>query len=102
MAVNQLRDFLENGNIQNSVNFPQTSMSRGDSACRITFTNKNVPGVLGHLLSVFADKNLNVIDIVNKSHDDVAYNIIDLDEHPNDEVIKMIKSVEHVINLRLI
>ncbi|MBE9548162.1 MAG: phosphoglycerate dehydrogenase [Proteobacteria bacterium] len=102
MAVNQLRDFLENGNIQNSVNFPQTSMSRGGSACRITFTNKNVPGVLGHLLSVFADKNLNVIDIVNKSRDDVAYNIIDLDEHPNDEVIELIKSVEHVINLRLI
>ena len=102
MAVNQLREFLENGNIQNSVNFPQTSMSRGDSACRITFTNENVPGVLGHLLGVFADKNLNVIDIVNKSRDDVAYNIIDLDEHPNDEVIQMIKNVEHVINLRLI
>lgn len=102
MAVNQLRDFLENGNIQNSVNFPQTSMSRGGSACRITFTNKNVPGVLGHLLSVFADKNLNVIDIVNKSRDNVAYNIIDLDEHPNDEVIELIKSVEHVINLRLL
>lgn len=102
MAVNQLRDFLENGNIQNSVNFPQTSMSRGDSSCRITFTNKNVPGVLGHLLTVFANENLNVIDIVNKSRDDVAYNIIDLDEHPNDKVIEMIKNVEHVINLRLI
>ncbi len=102
MAVNQMCDFLENGNIKNSVNFPQTSMSRGESACRITFTNKNVPGVLGHLLTVFADNNVNVIDMVNKSRDDVAYNILDLAEHPSEDVIELIKNVEHIINLRLI
>ena len=102
MAVNQVRDFMENGNIKNSVNFPHTSMSRGNAACRITFTNKNVPGVLGHLLSVFADNKVNVIDMVNKSRGDVAYNILDLEEHPNDEVLQLIKNVEHVINLRLI
>jgi len=102
MAVNQLRDFLENGNIVNSVNFPKTTMSRGDSSCRITFSNKNVPGVLGQMLSVFADNNVNVIDMMNKSRGDVAYNILDLQEHPNDEVLQLIKNVEHVINLRLI
>ncbi len=102
MAVNQVRDYLENGNIRNSVNFPKTTMSRGESACRITFANKNVPGVLGHLLSVFADNNVNVIDMVNKSRDDIAYNILDLEEHPSDEVIEMIQNVEHVINLRLL
>ncbi len=102
MAVNQLRDYLESGNIVNSVNFPQTSMARDDSKCRITFTNNNVSGVLGHVLSVFADNNVNVVDMVNKSRNDVAYNILDLAECPSDEVIDSIKAVEHVISLRVL
>jgi len=102
MAVEQLRDFLENGNIKNSVNFPQTSMARGDAACRITFTNKNIPGVLGNLLTIFAENKVNVIDMVNKSRDDVAYNILDLESQPDNEVIKQIQNVEHVFSLRQI
>ena len=102
MAADQLRDYLENGNILNSVNFPQTSMSRGDSACRITFANENVSGVLGHVLSIFADKNVNVIDMVNKSRNDIAYNILDLESAPGDDVIEAIKAVEHVVSLRVL
>lgn len=102
MAVNQVRDFLENGNILNSVNFPQISMSRGDNACRITFTNENVSGVLGHVLSVFADNSVNVVDMVNKSRNDVAYNILDLTDRPSDDVIQAIRDVEHVISLRVL
>lgn len=102
MAVDQLRDYLENGNISNSVNFPQTSMSRGDSTCRITFTNENVAGVLGHVLSVFAENNVNVVDMVNKSRNDVAYNILDLAVRPDEAIIDKIRSVEHVISLRVI
>ncbi len=102
MAVNQLRDYLENGNIVNSVNFPQTAMSRGDTACRITFTNENVSGVLGHVLSVFAENNVNVVDMVNKSRNDVAYNILDLAERPSDALIEKLKGVEHVISLRML
>ena len=77
-------------------------MSRGESACRITFTNKNVAGVLGQLLTVFAENSINVIDMVNKSRGDVAYNILDLEQRPSEEVIETIKKVKHVINLRLI
>lgn len=102
MAVNQVRDYLENGNIINSVNFPRTSMRRGSAACRITFTNKNIPGVLGDLLSIFAENNVNVIDMVNKSRDDVAYNILDLESCPSDKVIQLIQNVEHIFNLRQI
>jgi len=102
MAVNQLRDFLENGNIKNSVNFPQTSMGGMVSNCRITFTNANVSGVLGDVLSVFAENDVNVIDMVNKSRNDVAYNILDIDSCPSDTVIEAIKNVEHVISLRVI
>ena len=102
MAVNQVTDYLENGNITNSVNFPQTSMPRGNAACRITFTNKNISGVLGHLLTIFAENEVNVLDMVNKSRNDVAYNILDLDSRPSDDVIKQIENVEHVLSLRQI
>ena len=102
MAVNQLRDFLENGNIRNSVNFPLTTMDRGTSACRITFSNSNVSGVLGHVLSVFAEHNVNVVDMVNKSRNDIAYNILDLETRPDDAVITALNSVEHVISVRVL
>lgn len=102
MAANQLRDYLENGNVLNSVNFPQTAMARGDSACRITFTNKNVAGVLGHVLSVFAEHDVNVVDMVNKSRADVAYNILDLAEKPGDALIARLRQVEHVTSLRVL
>lgn len=102
MAVNQLRDYLENGNIKNSVNFPETSMGALTSGCRITFTNKNVSGVLGHVLSIFAENDVNVIDMVNKSRGDVAYNILDFDARPSDAVIDALKGVEHVISLRVL
>lgn len=99
MAANQLMDFLENGNITNSVNYPAVSMSRA-GGFRITFANENVSGVLGHVLSVLADNNVNVVDMVNKSRGQVAYNIIDVEQQPSDTVIAAIKEVEHVISVR--
>jgi len=102
MAVDQLQDYLENGNIVNSVNFPITSMPRAAGACRITFTNSNVSGVLGHVLTRLAEKEVNVIDMVNKSRNDVAYNILDLAECPSDDVIDAINAVEGVISLRVV
>ena len=102
MAVDQLKDYLKNGNIVNSVNFPVTSMPRTNGACRITFTNENVSGVLGHVLTYLAEQNVNVIDMVNKSRNDVAYNILDLEEMPSDDVIQAIRDEEHVISLRVV
>ncbi len=102
MAANQLMDYLENGNIVNSVNFPHTVMPRGDTPCRITFTNENVSGVLGHVLSIFAENDVNVVDMVNKSRGEVAYNILDLANTPSDALIQQLRDVEHVISLRVI
>jgi len=102
MAANQLRDYLENGNIVNSVNFPNTSMNRSRGTCRITFTNDNVAGVLGQVLSVLADNKVNVIDMVNKSRNDVAYNILDVESEPSEAVISAIRAVNHLISLRVI
>lgn len=102
MAANQLRDFLESGNITNSVNFPQIAMSRAPSSCRLTFSNQNVSGVLGHVLSIFAEHNVNVIDMVNKSRNEVAYNILDLATAPTEAVLNAIRAVNHVIAVRVV
>lgn len=102
MAVNQVRDFIENGNIINSVNFPPVSMPRGPGTWRITFSNHNVSGVLGQVLTLFAECKANVIDMTNKSRGDLAYNILDLEAQPTDSVLAALRAVEHVINVRVI
>lgn len=101
MAANQLMDFLENGNILNSVNYPKIKMSR-NGGTRITFSNKNVPKVLGNVLSVLADGEINIVDMVNKSRDEIAYNIIDIEGHLNDSLKAQIAAVEGVVHVRII
>lgn len=101
MAANQLMDYLENGNITNSVNFPPVKMSRA-SGSRITFANDNVAGVLGDVLSILADNNVNVLDMMNKSRGEVAYNIIDVEQEPGEAVIESIRGVNHVTMVRVV
>jgi D-3-phosphoglycerate dehydrogenase len=101
MAADQLMDYLENGNIRNSVNFPPTKMAR-NGGTRITFANSNVPKVLGSVLAVLADAELNVVDMVNKSRGDIAYNIIDVEGHIDAGIEEAIAAVEGVIRLRVI
>ncbi len=101
MAADQLMDYLENGNIVNSVNFPATAMARVGGS-RITFANENVPKVLGNVLSVLADAEINVIDMINRSRDELAYNIIDVEAEVNAEVRQQIEAVEGVISVRVI
>ena len=101
MAANQLMDFRENGNIVNSVNFPQTRMAR-EGGFRITFTNENVPRVLGTVLSVLADRDVNVLDMVNKSMGDMAYNIIDIATEPTPGIIEAISAAEGVKHVRVL
>jgi len=102
MAANQLVDYLENGNILNSVNFPKISMERSQGASRITFSNDNVSGVLGNVLSVLATHKVNVVDMVNKSRGELAFNIVDTDNGPAPDVIDAIRAVAHVIRVRVI
>jgi D-3-phosphoglycerate dehydrogenase len=101
MAADQVKDFLANGNIKNSVNFPIINLPRSEGV-RITFANDNVSGVLGHVLSVFTENDVNVLDMMNKSRGDVAYNILDVEKKPSADVIAAIEAVEHVINVRVI
>jgi D-3-phosphoglycerate dehydrogenase len=99
MAADQLMDFLENGNIKNSVNFPALTLERS-SGFRITFSNNNVPKMLGYVLSILADEDLNIIDMLNRSRGDIAYNIIDVDTQPSKDVLSRIEAVEGVIKVR--
>ena len=99
MASQQLIDFLHNGNIVNSVNFPSTNMAR-NGGTRITFSNENVPKILGQVLSVFADMNLNIIDMVNKSRGNIAYNIIDVEGEVPSSIKEQRYLVQGIINVR--
>ena len=101
MAANQLKAFLENGNIRNSVNFPAIELER-TTDYRITIANRNEPGMLSHILTLIGDDGLNVADLLNKSVGDIAYNIIDLDEVPQEGLLNQIRTLKGVINLRLI
>ncbi|HNB68584.1 phosphoglycerate dehydrogenase, partial [Accumulibacter sp.] len=99
MAANQLVNYLENGNIVNSVNFPKVVMERRPGTARITFSNNNVPGVLGQVLSVLAESKVNVVDMMNKSRGELAFNIIDVEHPPSDDVVAAISALEHVIRV---
>ena len=99
MAADQLIDFLENGNIKNSVNFPDTSMARG-SDFRLTFSNSNVPNVLSTVLSQISSTGANVIDLVNQSRNEIAYNIMDIDQPVTEELVDAILNLNGVIRVR--
>ena len=101
MAAEQLRDFLENGNIRNSVNFPSLQLERV-TGCRLSVSNENVPKILGSVLAILADENINVIDMLNKSRDSIAYNLIDIDTHADDAVLDKMRLLQGVVNVRLI
>jgi len=101
MAADQIKDFLENGNIKNSVNFPSLYLER-TAGCRLAVTNTNVPKMLGSVLSVLADADINVADMLNKSRGDLAYNLIDMESCPDEATLAQLRSLEGVVNVRLI
>ena len=102
MVADQVIDFLANGNIKNSVNFPAVNLERSQTGCRIAIVNRNVPRLLGSVLSILADRNINVIDMINKSRDDLAYNLIDIEASPEEELADVLRAVDDVISVRLI
>jgi len=101
MAVDQMKDFLENGNIKNSVNFPNTGMPR-NGGCRLIIANKNIPKMVGNITTVLADENINIADMLNKHRGDIAYNIIDIDGEISHEQVQKIRDIEGIIMVRLI
>ncbi len=101
MAAVQVRNFLEYGNIKNSVNFPTLYLEPSEGF-RLAISNKNVPKMLGSILAIIADHDINVIDMLNKSRDDVAYTLIDIADAPDNALLEEIRGIDGVINVRLI
>ncbi|SEN61291.1 phosphoglycerate dehydrogenase [Nitrosomonas marina] len=101
MVVNQLVDFLQNGNITNTVNFPNTSMER-ESSYRIAVANSNVPNIVGQISTDLAKAGLNIHNMVNKSRGEMAYTLVDVDSPVPLQLINKISSISGVLSARYV
>lgn len=102
MAVREIRDYLENGNIVHSVNFPDCSMGACTTAGRVAILHKNVKGMIGQYTSVLGDADVNVSDMTNKGRGDYAYSLIDVDSPVTDDVVEKLKAIDGVLKVRII
>ncbi len=99
MVADSVRDYLEDGTVRNSVNFPEAVMPRNGGS-RITIANANVPNMVGQISTILANAGLNIADLLNKSRGEVAYTIIDLDGGITDETLDAIRQTKGVLTLR--
>jgi D-3-phosphoglycerate dehydrogenase / 2-oxoglutarate reductase len=99
MVADQLRDYLEHGNVNNAVNFPQVSMGR-ESAYRVAIANANVPNMLGQISTAMANAGLNIHNMVNKSRGEMAYTLVDVDSRVGDNVLDTIRAITGVLSVR--
>lgn len=101
MVADQLKDFLLNGNIRNSVNFPEVNVPR-ETEHRLVIANANVPNMLGQISTVTGEFNLNIHDMVNKSRGDIAYTVVDVDSPVPDGLVERMKGIGGVLSVRVI
>ena len=100
MAADQVSNFLNNGVIINSVNFPSIRLGR-TADYRLVIVNKNEPGMIGKITDEIGFKNINIADMTHKSRDSIGINLIDLENKPSEELINNIKNIDHVLSVRL-
>ncbi|MFT7004563.1 MAG: D-3-phosphoglycerate dehydrogenase [Sulfurimonas sp.] len=101
MASAQLKDFLENGNIRNSVNFPNCELPKKRNKKRIIIANKNVPNILSVITTLLAENNINIYDMLNKSKKDIAYSIIDTDTDLSQDILDKIKNTNGILMVKV-
>ena len=102
MAVSQVMNYLENGNIVNSVNFPNCDMGVCTSQGRITILHKNIPNSLGRFTTAIAGENVNIAGLMNKSRGEYAYTMLDVDHRPSEAVVESLRSIEGVLRVRVV
>ncbi len=102
IVADTLREFLENGNIRNSVNFPEAIMPRTVGAARLSIANENVPNMVGQISTALAEAKLNIADLLNKSRGELAYTLIDIDGPVSTAVIENIGAIQGVLSVRAI
>ncbi|MGD8914550.1 MAG: phosphoglycerate dehydrogenase [Candidatus Thiodiazotropha sp.] len=99
MVADEVRDYLENGNISNSVNFPSINLPR-NGGFRIAVVNSNVPNMVGQISTDLANEGLNILDMLNKSRDDIAVTLLDVDKQPSDELLQTLATIDGVLSVR--
>ena len=99
MVADEVRDFLENGNVRNSVNFPELQMPRNGNF-RVAIVNENVPNMLGQISTCLADSGLNILDMLNKSKDDLAYTVVDVQAEIGTGCLTHMRGIQGVLNVR--
>ena len=102
MAVKEMMDYLENGNIRNSVNYPNCDMGVCRTASRVAVFHLNIPNMIGQVTGTVASGNVNISDMTNKSRDKVAYTLLDLESKADEATIEKLKSIEGVLRVRVI
>ncbi len=102
MAVREIRDYLENGNIVHSVNYPDCSMGACTKAGRIAILHKNVKGMISQYTAILGDADINVADMTNKGKGDYAYALIDVDTPVTEDVVEKLKAIDGVLKVRII
>lgn len=102
MAVKEIRDYLENGNIHNSVNYPNCDMGRCMAAGRLAINHKNVVNMISQFTKVLGDAGMNISDMTNKSKGDYAYTLFDLETPASEEIVKKLEAIKDVLKVRII
>ena len=102
MAVKEIRDFLENGNIKNSVNFPNCDMGVCTTVGRLALLHKNVPNMIGQISSILASTDMNIANMTNKSRDKYAYTLVDLETKADAATIEKLKAIQGMMRVRVI
>jgi len=102
MAADQLRDFLENGNIRNAVNFPEAVLPRAPGGTRVAVANSNVPNMVGQISTCLAGAGINIADLLNKSRGEYAYTLIDAEGPVDEALVARIRQIEGVLSARAI
>ena len=102
MAVEELMDYLENGNIRNSVNYPNCDMGVCHAASRVAVLHLNVPNMIGQITGILASGNVNISDMTNKSRDKYAYTLLDLENPAEEDMVEKVKAIKGVLRVRVI
>ena len=102
MAVEELTDYIENGNIKNSVNYPACDMGECHAACRVAVLHKNIPNMIGQITGILAGQGVNISDMTNKSRDKYAYTLLDLEHRPEDATVKKLTGIDGVLRVRVV
>jgi D-3-phosphoglycerate dehydrogenase len=102
MVADQVRDFLENGNIKNSVNYPEMQLPRTPGTVRLAVANSNIPNMVGQISTCLAERGINIADLLNKSRGEHAYTLVDTDSEVDAQLMRRIRAIPGVLAARIV